>query len=1138
VIVVRLVKMSVLGLAVAAVVTLAGPGLVASAVAGEGLSPWWGVSVGSRPTVLPPGGSGELVVWAQNRGDAATSGKVTITDVLPEKISVVGVKASAGSPGELDAGPVACRSKEATVTTVTCTFGEYENAKKEVVAESLPPFEQIQVRISVNVLSGASAEEASVASVSGGGAARTVSASRDLTLGESENFGFEDFQLVPENANGTLDTQAGSHPFQLTNVISLNQQPVDEKGRPVSAGLAKNIVDELPVGMFGNPTPFAQCTDLQFGKQPQVSASEQVVNECPADSAVGVATVGFTDPGLPTTNLTSTVPIFNVTPLAGEPARFGFKVLGIVSVFLDTSVQTGGNYAVNVGSYNITQIASLLNVRLTFWGVPGDKRHDAQRGWECLYKYGTCPPSTATVPPPFLVMPTSCAQPYASSLHGESWGYSGHPSETAQATYTLSKLIDGCNHLPFEPSISVVPDVPDASTSTGLTVGVHIPQEAALNPESLAESTLKDTTVVLPEGVTLNPAGADGLQACAESQIGFTGIEAGGPQRDLFTPGFPEPFCPNASKVGTVTIRTPLLAHAIEGAVYLATQDQNPFGSLVAMYLVAQDPVSGTLIKVAGEVKPDPNSGQILSTFKNTPELPFEDLELHFFGGERAPLATPSRCGSYRTAATFVPWSENQPATPSSTFNITSGPSGAPCPGAGLPFHPSLTAGTTSIQAGGFSPFTMTMSREDGQQNLQAISLHMPPGLSGLLAGVELCQEPQADQGLCGPNSQIGETTVSVGLGGDPFSVKGGRVYITGPYRGAPFGLSIVNPAKAGPFDLENTPASHPACDCIVVRAKIEVDPITAQLTVTSDNEGPYKIPTIIEGIPLEIKHVNVTINRSGFTFNPTDCNPMQITGSLDSTEGATSALSVPLQVTNCATLAFKPQFSLSTNGKTSRVNGASLHVKLAYPKAPFGSQANIAKVKVDLPKQLPSRLTTLQKACPDSTFSSNPAACPPESRIGEAKATTPLIPVPLSGPVYFVSHAGLKFPELVIVLSGYGVTVQLHAETFISKAGITSSTFRTIPDVPVGTFELNLPQGKFSALAAPGNLCNLTRTITQRKKVTVNLHGHKRTLTRTVHKTLPAGLVMPTSFVAQNGATIKQNTKIAVTGCPKAAKH
>ncbi len=338
-------------------------------------------------------------------------------------------------------------------------------------------------------------------------------------------------------------------------------------------------------------------------------------------------------------------------------------------------------------------------------------------------------------------------------------------------------------------------------------------------------------------------------------------------------------------------------------------------------------------------------------------------------------------------------------------------------------------------------------------------------------------------------------------MGGDPFSVKGGKVFITGPYEGAPFGLSIVNPAKAGPFDLEkSTP-----CDCVVVRAKIEVDPITAQLTVTSDNQGPYKIPTIIDGIPLQIKHVNVTINRPGFTFNPTNCNPMSITGSLSSTEGATSSLSVPFQVTNCAVLGFNPQFSVSTSGKTSRQTGASLHVKLAYPKAPFGSQANIKSVKVALPRQLPSQLKTLQKACPAATFNSNPAACLPESRIGEARATTPLLPVPLSGPVYFVSYGGAQFPELVIVLTGYGTTVDLHAETFISK-GITTSTFRTIPDVPVGTFELTLPQGKFSALAAPyGKLCQTK-------------------------------LVMPTIFTAQNGMTLKQNTRIGVTGCPKKA--
>jgi hypothetical protein len=352
-------------------------------------------------------------------------------------------------------------------------------------------------------------------------------------------------------------------------------------------------------------------------------------------------------------------------------------------------------------------------------------------------------------------------------------------------------------------------------------------------------------------------------------------------------------------------------------------------------------------------------------------------------------------------------------------------------------------------------------------------------------------------------------------------------VFITGPYKGAPFGLSIVNPAKAGPYDLGK----------VIVRARIEVDPVTAALTVTSDNEGRFKIPTILQGIPLQIKHINVTINRPDFTFNPTDCEKLQIGGELHSTEGATSTLAVPSQATNCARLSFKPRFKVLTSGKTSRQNGASLDVRLSYPRAPLGSQANIKAVKVSLPKQLPSRLTTLQKACPDATFNENPAACPTASRIGSATATTPIIPVSLNGPVYFVSHGGAKFPELVIVLSGYGVTVYLHGETFISKAGITSSTFRQVPDVPIGSFELKLPQGSNSALAANGDLCSVTKTALVSKRVTVKSKGRRKTVTRKVKKTVAGTLAMPTAFTAQNGMVIKQSTRVSVTGCAKKAR-
>ena len=766
---------------------------------------------------------------------------------------------------------------------------------------------------------------------------------------------------------------------------------------------------------------------------------------------------------------------------------------GLVPVILDTSVRTGGEYGVTVTSSDISQMASLVGIRFTFWGVPGDPRHDNTRGWDCMFETGPCPGSAALAPPPLLGMPATCSQPFETTVRGDSWEAPGLPAQQIEpVTYQLPAALDGCNHLPFEPSLTVAPDIPDGSSSTGLTVGVHVPQTATLNPKGLAESTLKDTTVALPQGVGINPGGADGLQACSEAQIGFTGVEAGS-GLDLFTPSLPEPFCPDASKIGTVKISTPLLPHPLEGAVYLAAQDANPFDSLVAMYIVARDPSSGVLVKLPGAVHLDEQTGQVVATFENTPDLPFEDLEMHFFGGERAPLGTPDQCGTYRTEAAFTPWSGNEAVHPASTFDITSGPSGKPC-SSPLPFAPTLTAGTTSIQAGGFSPFTMTMSREDGNQDLQSIQLHMPPGLLGTLSSVKLCAEAQANAGTCGPESLIGHTTVSVGLGGHPFSVTGGEVFITGSYQGAPFGLSIVNPAKAGPFDLGN----------VVVRARIEVDPTTSALTITTDPSGPYAIPHIIDGIPLQIQHVNVSIDRPAFTFNPTNCSPLAVTGTLGSAQGASAALSVPFQVTNCAVLAFKPKLEASTSGRPSRANGTSLHVALTYPAGPY--DANIAKVKVELPKALPSRLTTLQKACTAAVFEADPANCPAASIVGRATATTPVLPVALSGPAYFVSHGGEAFPSLIVVLQGYGVTVHLVGSTFISKQGITSSTFKTVPDVPVGSFELTLPQGPYSALTANTNLCK-------------------------------AKLAMPTEFLGQNGALIKTTTRIATSGCPKAKR-
>jgi hypothetical protein len=1067
--------------------------LCATGGSGEAFAavPWWHVNTVSAPA-SQSGGENTVLLEVSNLGDAyvnGTASPVRIVDQLPAGVTPLAVHGELGGLAKHGEEFLHC---SIAGHAVTCTYGG-----------PLFTYERLMIVIGVAVEPGMGTGVSEV-NVSGGGATPLLWR-RALALSEqAPSFGAENYEITPEEEGGGIDTQAGSHPFQLTTTLTFNSKtvpvydnvapggkPVPQEVQPV--GLTKDLRFDLPPGLIGNPIPLPKCPLSAFFK-----------DQCSGATAVGVASpiITLIAPGKYAPTVLA-APLYSLDPAVGEPARFGF-LTPVGPVILDTAVRPGGDYGVVVTVSDIFDTYGFIGSQLTFWGVPADARHDTSRGASCLdtyerpsgggYRELACPAKEALRP--FLIMPTSCGAPLQSTVEGDSWEAVG--SFTAPKSYTFASnglgepyVLDGCERLGFEPSISVAADGSQGSTPTGLTVGVHVDQEASLNPTGLADSTVKDTTVTLPVGVVLNPSGADGLMACGLGEIGLESAA--------------EQSCPESAKVGTVEIETPLLPHPLVGAAYLASQEQNPFGSLIALYIVAKDPVSGVLIKLAGEVTPQEGTGQLVSTFRNTPPLPFEDLRLHFFGGSRAPLGTPALCGGYVTSAVIAPWSGNQPVGSSSEFLVTSGPNHAACQSP-LPFAPELTTGSLNLQAGAFTPFTMTMSREDGQQTLQSVQLRMPPGLSGLLAGVELCPEPRAAQGLCGPGSLIGETTVSVGLGGNPYTVKGGKVYITGPYKGAPFGLSIVNPAKAGPFDLEKTSLHHPACDCLVVRAKIEVDPTSAVLTVTSDNEGEYKIPTMLQGIPLEIKHVNVTINRPGFTFNPTDCEPSKITGALQSTQGSSSTLAVPFQVTNCATLGFKPGFSVSTSGKTSRQLGASLHVKLTYPKAAFGTQANIKSVKVDLPKQLPSRLTTLQKACADATFNQNPAKCPAASRVGMAKAITPLIPVPLEGPAYFVSHGGAKFPELIVVLQGYGVTIDLHGETFIDKTGITSSTFHTIPDAPVGSFELTLPQGSDSALAANGNLCK-------------------------------SRLRMPTAFTAQNGAVIKQSTPITATGCAKKAK-
>jgi hypothetical protein len=879
--------------------------------------------------------------------------------------------------------------------------------------------------------------------------------------------GAEGFSLAFTNRDGSPDVQAGSHPYAFSTSFQLNTAA--GPFGPLPDGAVKDIGIELPAGVAGNPGVATQCLPSQLAFSDNANF---VANACRASSQIGMAELYFTFLG----GLGVQVPLYNMVVPAGKPAVFGFIILG-VEVFVDTSVRTGGDYGLTSSLTDVSAALPLAGSKVTLWGVPADPSHDAQRCIQPEFFTGLCEaapgtglegfaPHSANLPErPLLSLPTACTGPLTATFNADSWQERG---SFVSRSFEMPGM-EGCERLPFSPTVSVTPDSGVAGAPTGLGVDMRFPQEEA--PGGLAEANMKKAVVTLPAGMAVSPSAADGLGGCTPGEIGLSTPDAAS--------------CPDSSKVGTVEVHTPVLEKPLVGSLYLAqqgnaglAQGSNPFGSLLALYLVAEG--SGVRIKVAGEVKTDPVTGQLTTVFDNNPRQPIGDLKLSFFGGPRAALVNPSSCGTYTADAQLSPWSGTPAVETTSSFQITQGCHGAQ-------FSPSFVAGTTNNQAGGFSPLSVTFSRGDQDEALGGVKVVTPPGLLGLLKTVPLCGEPQAAAGTCGDESLIGHTTVGAGPGSNPVYI-GGKVFLTGPYKGAPFGLSIVVPAVAGPFNLGT----------VVVRATINVDPHTAALTVVSD-----PLPTILQGIPLQVRTVNVTVDRPGFIFNPTDCEPLAVGGVITSTQGTAAQVSSRFQAANCAALGFAPKLVASAPAATSRNGGAALDVKVAYPS---GAQANIHSVKVTLPKQLPARLSTVQQACPAATFEANPASCGEGALIGTGTASTPIFAAPLTGPAYLVSHGGESFPDVVVVLQGQGVTVDLVGNVYIAKSGATSATFANVPDAPITAFDLSLPEGPHSGLSAVGSLC-------------------------------AEPLTMPTTITGQNGAQLTQTTKIAVSGCPKAKK-
>jgi hypothetical protein len=870
---------------------------------------------------------------------------------------------------------------------------------------------------------------------------------------------------------GPASTLAGAHSDAST---SFAFQVLADPGFQLRTvgGAAQDIVVRTPRGLVGDVSNVPTCPRSLFAASAMSQLSQnEGTGGCPPDTQVGLATIPYSEPANSGERVFG---VYNVEPGPGEPALLGIQgfLAKAIVVPIHLSADASDDYAVTATVESVPRQpanVSTLGSSITLWAVPG--AHERRAGGSAARNPGEpessgapelIPPDPSSQWKPFMQNPTDCSQTPVTRLLVDTYE---EPEVFSEALAESPRVTD-CEHVPFAPSISLEPDTTQAGTPAGLNVDLHLPQSN--DPFGRGTAELEKAVVRLPAGMTVSPSAASkGLEACTDAQFG-AGSDA-------------PASCPPGSVIGEDEVESPLVLSApLKGKVYLG-QPLSTDPTSGRMFRVFQELQGfGLDIKLQGSVTANPSTGQLTATFANVPELPFEHFRLRFKGGPNAVLVNPPACGQNATATTLYPYSGNPPATPPSSFTTSYDGNGAPCP-ASLPFAPSSSLSTAASQAGALSPLTVSFSRGDTTQPLGQITAHLPPGLLGYVSKVALCEAAQAVAGTCPAESRIGTVSTTAGAGSDPLTVQG-SVYLARGSEGYPFMLSVVVPAVAGPYSLGN----------VVVPVWLQVNS-DGSLTAVS---GP--LPSILDGIPLDIRSVTMTMDRPGFTFNPTSCGPLSMTGTISSLSGTVAPISAPFQASGCGSLPFAPSFTVATQGSTSKANGASLTVRIAQNPG----EADIHSVHVELPKQLPSRLTTLQKACTAAQFNGNPAGCPPGSVVGTATAITPTLSSPLTGPAILVSHGGAAFPDMEIILQGGGVTVILDGQTDIKKS-VTSSTFAAVPDVPISGFELTLPEGPYSLLGPYGTLCT-------------------------------SKLLMPTTIVGQNGVVVKQSTRIAVSGCPK----
>jgi len=1042
-------------------------------------APAWTLSAVAEPSNFTPGKVGEYVVVAANVGAAPTDGtQSTVQVTVPDGLQITAAEARNSDP-DSGAEPT-CGAPVGQV--VTCETSEVLGSDRLFIA-------QVQVEVPLAMPEGTLA---AAVSVSGGGAADPIETTLQTPVqGDPLGFGFlPGFEAPLTEEDGSPATIAGSHPYQQTVSFAF---PTRNLGSGLTNdGHPKNFYLELPRGLIGDPAASpVLCTEAEL-----VGSAG-----CPDASQIGI--IGITSTiGEAGNNTVITSNLYDMVPPPGSVAQIATDV-ATVGVFLHVGagVRSDGDYGVQAATHDIIAFGRqpIFGASAQVWGDPSAESHDEIRG-DCRDAKGSCP--LARQQRAFLTLPGDCpGQPPRFEIHADTWeGAEASPADPTQhgASYHSADRfgvpapIEDCQGLGFEPEVQARPSTNRADSPSGLDFTLHQPQDTDLG--SRAKAAVRDLALHFPTGLALNPSQAAGLGACSQAQIGFLGTDAGGAPHFSRAPQ----GCPDAAKIGTVTATSPLLvarngAHevqpdpedpegeplleALHGSIYVAQPFENPFGSLIAAYVVIEDQKTGIVAKLAGEGELDPVTGQLTTRFPENPQAPLEDVEAHLFGGARGAFTTPPVCGDYATEATLVPWSDPEGAVAlSDSFAISAGAGGGACPAteAQMPNAPRFAAGTESPAAGKYSPLLFKLSREDGSQRFGRVEATLPTGLSAKLAGVGICSEAQIAQARsreaprkgaleqadpsCPASTRVGTVNASAGAGPNPYRTSG-NAYLAGPYEGAPISVVAIVPAVAGPFDL----------GAVVLRSAVYLDPATAQGRILSD-----PLPTILHGVPVDARSIAVWADRPGFTLNPTSCAEKAFGGSVTSTLGQPAPLSQRFQVGGCGALPFAPLLGAKLFGPTNR--GA--HPRLQSTFTAKAGEANTARVSLTLPRSEFIDQAHFRTICTRVQFAAG--QCPAGSVYGHVKAFSPLLDYPLQGPVYLRSSSH-QLPDTVLSLHG-----PAHQPLSFEVPGRVDSVggglrvrFESLPDAPLSRAVVKMAGAKKGLFQNSTDLCRGTHRMT-----------------------------------------------------------